>query len=204
MSRASSLIQIGALRFLAVIVLPAAVLTGCAANPPQAAPAGQETQSDSDADAPDADQQAVAGEPEARSDLPKQELTENILYEYLLAEIAGQRGNVGLAAQAYVDLAKRTRDPRIARRATEIALYARMNNAAIDSAKIWYETDADSQRPLQALSGLLIAGGRYDEAAPYLKKLLSTAPAGPAGGFVQLGRTLANAQDKKAALRLVQ
>jgi tetratricopeptide (TPR) repeat protein len=204
MFRASSLIQIGALRFLAVIVLPAAVFAGCAANPPQAAPAGQATQSDSDADAPDANQQAAAAEPETRPDLPKQELTENILYEFLLAEIAGQRGNVGLAAQAYVDLAKRTRDPRIARRATEIALYARMNNAAIDSAKIWYETDADPQRPLQALSGLLVAGGRYDEAAPYLKKLLSTAPAGPAGGFVQLGRTLASAQDKKAALTLVQ
>src|SRR6266571_2100693 len=50
----------------------------------------------------------------------------------LLAEIAGQRGNLGLSAQAYVDLAKRTRDPRIARRATEVALYARMNGAAID------------------------------------------------------------------------
>ena len=29
----------------------------------------------------------------------------------LIAEIAGQRGNIGLSAQAYVDLAKRTRDP---------------------------------------------------------------------------------------------
>jgi len=72
--------------------------------------------------------------------------------------------------------------------------------AAIDAAKIWYETDVDSTRPLQALAGLLVAGGRYSEALPYLKKLLA-GPAGPANGFTQLTRTLANAQDKRAALK---
>jgi tetratricopeptide (TPR) repeat protein len=51
---------------------------------------------------------------------------------------------------------------------------------------------------------LLVASSRYDEAAPYLKKLLATAPNGPGNGFVQLTRTLANAQDKAAALKLVQ
>ena len=42
----------------------------------------------------------------------------------------------GLAAQAYVDLAKKTRDPRVAKRATEIALYARMGDLATESARV--------------------------------------------------------------------
>ncbi len=193
-----------ALRLLAAAMLAAAVLAGCATNPQQPGDTEEETQGEPDADAPAGEAQAAAPESESRAPLPKQELTENLLYEFLLAEIAGQRGNVGLSAQAYVDLAKRTRDPRIARRATEVALYARMHNAAIDAAKIWYETDVDSTRPLQALAGLLVAGGRYSEALPYLKKLLAGSTAGPANGFTQLTRTLANAQDKRAALKLVQ
>jgi len=178
------------------------VFAGCVATPSQPSAAGEEDESD--ADAPAGDAQPFAPEPVDRSALPNQELTEGLLYEFLLAEIAGQRGNLALSAQAYVDLAKRTRDPRIARRATEVALYARMNNAAIDAASIWQETEPGSTRPLQALAGLLVAAGRYDEALPNLKKLLAGSAGDPASGFTQLTRTLANAQDKQAALKLVR
>src|SRR6266850_6138790 len=191
----------GALRLFAATAF--VLLAGCAANPPQPTQAEEGTQDEADAEAPAGEAQVVAPEPVDRSALPNQELTENLLYEFLLAEIAVQRGNVALSAQAYVDLAKRTRDPRIARRATEIALYARMNNAAIDAATIWHETEPGSARPLQALAGLLVAAGRYDEALPNLKKLLAGSANEPVNGFTQLTRTLANAQDKQAALKLV-
>lgn len=189
-------------QFGSVALLAFAMLAGCATIPKDSAVSDDQSQGESDSDEA-GDPQAAAQEPEIRAPLPKQELTENLLYEYLLAEIAGQRGSIGLSAQAYADLAKRTRDPRIARRATEIALYARMNSAAIDAARIWYETDPESDRPLQALAGLLVAGGRYAEALPLLKKLLAGS-AGPESGFVQLTRSLAGAQDKRAALKLVQ
>lgn len=142
--------------------------------------------------------------PAAKPDLPNQELTEAVLYEYLLAEIAGQRGSVGLSAQAYADLAKRTRDPRIAKRATEIALYARMPNAAIESARIWYETEPSSMQALQTLTSLLINSKRHGEALPYLQKLLAAEGSGAADGFMQLSRLLANSQDKALSLTLVQ
>src|SRR5882672_2363352 len=105
-------IRVGALRLFAAMAF--VVIAGCAVTPPQPAAAGEEPQDESDADAPVGETQALAPEPEDRSALPNQELTENLLYEILLAEIAIQRGNAALSAQAYVDLAKRTRDPRIA------------------------------------------------------------------------------------------
>ena len=145
-----------------------------------------------------------AAVPDPEPELPQIELTDAILYEYLLAEIAGQRGNVGLAAQAYADLAKRTRDPRIARRAAEIALFARMSRAALDSARIWQETDPKSSRARQALVGLLIANNQFDEALPHLRNMLSADGADPQAIFLQLGRTLSGAADKAAALRLVR
>ena len=193
-------IRAAALRLFAAMAI--VVFAGCAATAPRQAAVGEEAQDESDADASAGEAQALAPEPADRTALPNQELTENLLYEFLLAEIAGQRGNAALSAQAYVDLAKRTRDPRIARRATEVALYARMNNAAIESATIWHETEPGS-RPLQALAGLLVAAGRYDEALPNLRKLLAGSANEPANGFTQLTRTLANAQDKQAALKLV-
>ncbi|HET7765495.1 MAG TPA: tetratricopeptide repeat protein [Burkholderiales bacterium] len=192
----------GVTRFVAALAFVA--LAGCAANPPQPSAAGEEAQEQSDSDANSGDSPAMAPEPENHSTYPNQDLTENLLYEYLLAEIAVQRGNVALGAQAYVDLAKRTRDPRIARRATEVALFARMNNAAIEAATIWHEADPDSTRALEALAGMLVSVGRYDEALPRLKELLAMPGSDPASRFTLFPRMLANAQDKQAALRLTQ
>jgi Flp pilus assembly protein TadD len=136
--------------------------------------------------------------------LPTQDLTENILFEFLVAEIAGQRGNAGMSAQAYTDLARRTRDPRIARRATEVAIFARMPNAAIEAAKVWHETEPDSPRALQLLAGLLLNASRLEEAVPYVKKLLTAQGGNPGDGFLQLARSVSSAEDKPAAQRLMQ
>ena len=156
-------------------------------------------------DGDQAESKAVAAPTVApKPELPNQELTEAVLYEYLLAEIAGQRGSIGLAAQAYADLAKRTRDPRIAKRATEVALYARMPSAAIDAARIWYETEPSSTQALQTLTSLLINTKRHDEALPYLQKLFAADGSNAGDGFMQLSRLLANNQDKALTLKLVQ
>jgi len=82
-------IRVTALRLIAAMAF--AVFAGCAATPPAAAV--EEPQDESDADAPASEAQALAPEPVDRSSLPNQELTENLLYEFLLAEIAIQRGN---------------------------------------------------------------------------------------------------------------
>jgi tetratricopeptide (TPR) repeat protein len=187
-----------------IVAVAFALIAGCASTPPQPGTPGEEAQEESDPDLSPGDASAIAPESENRATYPNQELTEALLYEYLLAEIAGQRGSVALSAQAYVDLAKRTRDPRIARRATEIALYARMNNAAIEAATVWHEADPSSTRALQALAGMLVSMGRYDEALPRLKELLAGSASDTATGFTQITRTLANAQDKQAALKLTQ
>ncbi len=147
---------------------------------------------------------AAAPASDPKPELPNQELTEAVLYEYLLAEIAGQRGAIGLSAQAYSDLAKRTRDPRVAKRAAEVALYARMPSAAIEAARIWYETEPSSMQALQTLTSLLINTKRHDEALPYLQKLLVADGNNAGDGFLQLSRVLGDSQDKALNLQLVQ
>ncbi len=136
--------------------------------------------------------------------LPTQDLSEEVLYAFLLGEVALQRGSPGLAAQTYLDLARQTRDPRIARRAVEIANYARMPDFALEAARIWHETDAQSPQALQMVTALLVSARRVDEAEPFLAKLLTARGSNLPNGFMQLNRLLAGNPDKSANLRVVR
>ena len=191
----------GVARVCAAAGIALLVLAGCAERPAKVAPA-DDPQTVVQVEEDDA--AAPGRRADNRPELPFNELTDNILYEFLLAEIAGQRGNVAMSAEAYADLAKRTRDPRVARRATEVAIYARQTDTAIESAKVWHETDPGSARALQLLAGLLVNASRLEEARTYLQKLLTLPGANPAEGFLQLGRTVTNVQDRAGVLRLMQ
>src|SRR5882724_3349069 len=133
-----------------------------------------------------------------------EELNEPTLYDFLLGEIALQRGDVTLAAQTYLDLAKRTRDPRVARRAVEVANLARLPDLAIEAAKTWLDIEPSSPQALQVTAALLIGSKRVEEAEPYLEKLLSADGVNLENGFLQLSRLLAGNPDKSANLRVVR
>jgi tetratricopeptide (TPR) repeat protein len=149
-------------------------------------------------------QAQAPAKPPPGPELPKQDLTDQTLYEFLLAEIANQRGNAAVSAQAYADLAQRTRDPRIARRATEVAIYARMPETALAAAQIWLETDPQSPEALRTVTSLLVSLNRLPEAEPYLQRVLAGNAEGRGDTFLQLNRLLASSQDRKALLDLVQ
>jgi tetratricopeptide (TPR) repeat protein len=147
---------------------------------------------------------AACGSLAQTKDIPSSELNEPMLYEFLLGEIALQRGDNGLAAQTFLDLAKRTRDPRVARRAVEVANQARMPELALEAAKTWHELDPSSSHALQVVAALFVASKRVDEALPYLEKLLGADGVNLENGFMQLNRLLAGNPDKAANLRVVR
>lgn len=139
--------------------------------------------------------------PEVPQNLPKQELTPELLYQFLLAEIAGQRGEIGLAKSAYLDLARKTKDPRVAQRAAEIAVFARDQAGALEAARLWNETDQTSTRANLTLVTLLLAQDKFAEAEPQLVNMLAAdAPT----GFMHMPGLLAKTRDTQAALALVQ
>jgi tetratricopeptide (TPR) repeat protein len=135
---------------------------------------------------------------------PSGGLSEVTLYELLLAEIALQRGEHELAAQTYLEVAKRTRDPRVARRTVEVAASARLNPVAIEAARIWEAMEPSSAQALQITAALLVADKRVEEAQPYLERLLSAEGADAASAFLQLNRVLSANPDKAANLRVVR
>jgi tetratricopeptide (TPR) repeat protein len=140
----------------------------------------------------------------SRADLPDRSLDSELLYKFLLAEIAGQRGDYQIAAQAYLEMAKSTRDPRIARRATEVALYGRNTELALAAAKLWLETEKDSAPARQTLAALLVNSNDLQSAKPLLQKMLAadSENIGPALG--QLYPLLNKHADKAAVLSLIK
>ena len=135
--------------------------------------------------------------------LPKQELTGQILYQFLLAELAAQRGQFALSAGTYLDLAKSTRDPRIVRRAAEIAFHARQYDAALEAARLWLTLEPESQQARQMQSTLLLASGRIEELASSLARDLAAEEAPRVGdALLRMVRAFARYPDKVAVQRL--
>jgi Flp pilus assembly protein TadD len=149
-------------------------------------------------------QPAAKPPPGAKSVPPSAELNEPMLYEFLLGEIALQRGDAELAAQTYLELARRTGDARVARRAVEVANQARLPALALEAAKTWQKIEPQSPQAMQVVAALLVAAKRVDEAEPYLQKLLAGEGVNLENGFLQLNRLLAGNPDKKSNLRVVR
>ncbi len=147
---------------------------------------------------PDSTAQPAVARDAANPGLPKLELTPKLLYQLLLAEIAGQRGNIPLAQSLYLDLARSTRDPRVARRAAEISLHARQLDSALEAARIWVQADPESSQGRQMLAGLLLGKQNLEEAVPHLAKWLAIEIARPAPAEGEETRRVENPQAAKS------
>jgi tetratricopeptide (TPR) repeat protein len=136
--------------------------------------------------------------------LPKVDLTGAILFQFLVSEIAGQRGDTGLATEGMLDLAKTTRDPRLAKRAAEMALQARREPQALEAAMLWNQIDPDETQARQAVAAILLNSGQLREAKPYLEKLLAGEGDNVGAALLHLNQMLSRQRDKPATLALVQ
>lgn len=126
------------------------------------------------------------------------------VFQMLLGEMALQRGDQGLAASAYADLAKRTGDVRLIERAIEVATYARQADLGVDLGRLWVELEPESAKARQTFAGLLLMNNRIDELGPQISKLIAQDPSNVASNLMGLNRLLARSPDKIAALRVVE
>ncbi|KAB2320204.1 tetratricopeptide repeat protein [Betaproteobacteria bacterium SCN1] len=203
--KASTLLPLGAALFLAAAcsqtgVKPAqraAVETQ--AGPPAAAASQSGVPAGRPAAAPAVDPDAEKAAREAA--LPKQPLTPDILFKFLVGEVAVQRGAIGVAQSAYLDLARETHDPRIARRAAEVSLIARDQTSALEATRMWAGSEPDSLRAKQTLAALLLNEGKLAEAEPILRDLVK---ADSANMFLHLSALMGKTRDTQAGLALVQ
>lgn len=141
--------------------------------------------------------------PNESAGLPDVDLTGGLLYQLVAAELALQRGEAGAAFATFMTVARQTRDPRIARRAAEIAVAGRAGAQALEATALWRELAPDSREARHAHALLLAGSGRLAEAEPLFAAELRESPQ-PAAEFAQVQRALARAEDRAAAFATLE
>jgi tetratricopeptide (TPR) repeat protein len=136
-----------------------------------------------------------AGQPEP--------LSQQLLYDVLLGEIAAQRGRLDVAASAYVEAAMSSKDPRLSERAVQIATYGRQYDAALKAARHWLSLDSSNVEARKVVTALALKVGDTDEVIAQLDYLIASA-ASPKEGFQLATVVLAQHTDKATALAAIE
>lgn len=138
--------------------------------------------------------------------LPQVALEPEILYDLLLGEIAGQRGQIGVAATTLGKVAQQTRDPRIAERATLAALYAKRYDEALQSARLWTELRPHDTEAREALITALLELDRVAEAKEHFQTLFAAEETrrNLDQAYLRVAAVLGRASNRAAALDVMQ
>lgn len=131
-------------------------------------------------------------------------LTPPLLYHILLAEIAGQRGHLGISVESYLAAARESSDPRVAERATRIAVYARDNQRALVAARRWAELAPSNMEAQQVVAALLLRAGKPNEALKHLQRVVVEGEVKGYHGYLLVTRLLSRERDKKAAMAVMR
>lgn len=135
-----------------------AILAGCASSPGRGPEAATETV-------------AVNSDPA----LPRVELTPEVLYDVLVGELAGRKGDFELSIRSLSRAARTTRDPRLAERATRAAIFSKRYTEALDSARLWVEMRPDAIDGRESLATILLALDNPIEAEQQFEQMLTLA-----------------------------
>ena len=162
-----------------------------AASPSAAAPAPQEEGADAKA--------------EAKADgLPKVELSSDLLYKLTKAEMEFKSGQWQGPYVTMMVAAQQTRDPRLARRASEMALAAKQGGEALAAIRLWRDLAPESDEATQFFLGFVVLTDKIEEAEPIFAERLANAPQGSRGvALFQMQQILARANDKLYAYAML-
>ena len=148
-------------------------------------------------------EKSVQNKPEIKAK-PKADLSGETLYYLLSAEIAAQRGQIGLSSALYTKAAKITRDAKVAQQATRTAYYARDDKSAIAAAKLWNELEPENLEARQVLAALLVRTGKTEEAARHFEYVLKNGEHNERQSFLLITSLLSKEKDKEAAFAVME
>jgi tetratricopeptide (TPR) repeat protein len=110
----------------------------------------------------------------AASDAAQSELTDQLLYDLLVAEFAGNSGDMPLAVEAYSRAALESDDARVAARAAYIAVYGEQYEKALDLLERWQKLDPDDADINRMYAITYLKLRQPLAAATYIQSILDT------------------------------
>lgn len=131
-------------------------------------------------------------------------MSADALYTLLVAELAGQRGEIDIALDNYMRLMRAIPDPQIAERAARVAAFAQREPETMEAVERWVQLQPKDLEARQMLAGELLRTGRRDEALVQLDYILNSAAGEPAERMWAVANLLSREQDKKAAVEVME
>ena len=133
----------------------------------------------------------------------QRELDEDLVYSYLVGEIAAHRGELRLSQTHYQHAAILARDAYAAERATRIALHLKDYQSGLASVRRWVELAPNDMTARQLAAILFLRNGQSSEAGEQLDALVKIADARGADGFLQAASALSVERDRAGAEQLM-
>ncbi|MER1968804.1 tetratricopeptide repeat protein [Castellaniella sp. GW247-6E4] len=134
---------------------------------------------------------------------PAVNLTPDILYRILVAEIAAQRDLFDDAGQTLLGVARDTLDPRLARRAFQMAMAARNIPLALRAARQWVLLDPENPEAVAASLALAASNGQTQGLAQTLARRIQKAE-DQDQAIVQAAGIVSKMADKHLALDVLE
>lgn len=128
-------------------------------------------------------QSSVGGEAAA---LSREGMDSQLMFEIMIAELAGRRGQLDIAMTGYLRASERTDDPRVSERAARLATFGRQWEAAETASRRWKALEKESVEAPQFLGQAFLRQQKVDEAS---------------GQYIEI---VENSDDKEKTLREVQ
>jgi tetratricopeptide (TPR) repeat protein len=145
---------------------------------------------------------ASAGRPGSSADRVT-ELSADVVYAVLVAEIAQQRGDQRMAFTHYLHAARLARDPSLAELAARAALTLGDADAAVRATAFWVELAPDSQKARQVGAYAQIDAGNRAGALAELRDLIRLAP-NRGQGYMQAAQMLTRVSEADERLAMMR
>jgi len=127
-----------------------------------------------------------------------------LMYEIMIAELAGRRGYLDIATEGYRSASARTDDPRVSERATKLAVYSRNWPHAIETGSRWKALDPDNPEIYQILTQVQLRRGNSSAAADEMTRLIELSPNPVDATVEEIYATVAREPDGSTALNAMR
>ncbi len=154
-----------------LLVLSIVIVSGCATTSTVTKPDANTPATQSDVITAVLEDDELLPAKDETSPYPSQFSREN-LYKLLVAEMAGQRGELDLLVKKYTEVAESTRDLGVIKRAINAAQYAKQHEALTRLAQLWSKEDPDSVDAHQLAAFQLIKDKEYSLALTHMERVL--------------------------------
>jgi len=141
---------------------------------------------------------------ELPKDQPTLPLSAELVYDILTAEIAGQRGEIGIAADLYNNAANLADSPAVAARSTQIANFTRNQQRINRALKRWIEVDPTDADIYIMQVPFLILKGEYATVVKDVNTALGLAPEQAQSYLARVSESLIELSTPEQALSIVQ